>query len=225
MKNKKFEFNLKNTALIVVNALLLLAILATVIAAIVRPPREDEADNIKPTDKPDKLFGNWKEDEVIVQVTTLEEKLKEMGILVTQEYNFVQEETYTDKKAILLGFSSTSKVTFRYDGTITAGVDCTKIRIEKNESRKEVVITVPGAEILGTDIDFDSCQILEEKNGMWNKLTFADYNRALAEFKESAETRAKEKGILVRAFTSSKAIIERFIRTLLPEDEYTIVFR
>lgn len=175
----------------------------------------------------DKLFDANKESgkKQIINITTevIEDGLRNKGTLVTQEYYFTQAETYEKKEGTGI-FISTSKMIYSYDGAVYAGIDCSEIKIEKDDSKKVITVTLPKSKVTSVDIDFDSFKEFEYKQGWWSKIKLSDVNTSLQEFKDKAEKSALEKGVLDKADDNAELIIEGIIRSIVNDGEYDIRF-
>jgi len=173
----------------------------------------------------EKLFDADLVPDAVVTISTeiIEDGLRDMGKLVTEEYYFTQVETY-EKKEETFVFVSTAKITYSYDGVVTAGVDCDKITVKKDEENKTIVVTIPKAAIQYVDIDLDSFKVYEEKQGLWSKIKLDDVNKSLTEFENAAISKAKEKGILANADTNAENVIDKLVDSLIDSDEYTIKY-
>lgn len=154
----------------------------------------------------------------------IQDGLNDMGVLITEEYYFTQVEDYTSVKKIFKIIPSESNVVFSYDGIVTAGIDCSQVAVNKDDTNKQIVITLPKSKIQQVDIDFDSFKLYSEKEGMWNKLNFDDYNLSMVEFEKDAQTKAMDKGILERADERAESVITNFVKSILNDDEYTISY-
>ncbi len=160
-------------------------------------------------------------EEVTFNTQIIEDGLKEMGILITEEYYFTQVEEMTKTKKILFGTSEASS-TYSYDGVVSAGIDCNNVTIDKDDDNKTITITLPRSEIKTVSIDKESFKIYEEKNGIFTKFDFTDYNNSLIEFENSAKDKALEKGILDKADEGASKMIEAFARSVADTSEYKI---
>ena len=165
-----------------------------------------------------------KEDKAVVTVNieTVEDGLKDMGTLITQEYYFEQVETYTKSKKVAWIFDSTSEIAYSYKGTVTAGIDFTKIEMEKDEDTKTVKVTIPPSEIQNIDVDTSSFKVFSEKESLWNPIKLEDYNLSLQEFEKKAEQNALDNGILERSDKQAELLINGFIRNYSALSDYTI---
>jgi hypothetical protein len=156
---------------------------------------------------------------------TLQDGLRDMGVLITQEYYFTQVENYEKTKTIMKFFTSSSNFIYSYDGVVTAGVDFNNITVEKDDTDNVIIITVPQSEIQYIDIDYDSFKIYSEKDGLWNPTSIEDYNDSLVDLKKSAKDKAIEKGVLDKADENAKAIIQNFVTGMVDDSDYTIKWK
>ena len=172
-----------------------------------------------------KLFDNVEivKEEVTFDIQTVQDGLKNMGTLVTQEYYFTQVEEYTNTKEALF-LKSTAKFTFSYDGLVTAGIKCDDIQVTKDDEAHKITIAIPASELQNVEIDTESFKVYEEKNGVWNKTDLSMYNEALDHYIKTAKEKALEKGILEKADENARRIIENFVNSLVDTSEYTIEY-
>lgn len=176
----------------------------------------------------DKLYDGAEttvvEEIVTVDTEIIADGLREMGTLITEEYYFTQLEKYKKTEKVWI-FKSEATTAYSYDGVVTAGIDCNEIGIEKDDENKTITISIPKAGILNVDIDPNSFQMYEEKNGLWSKFNISDYNKSLIEFEEAGKKKALEKGIIEKADESAKKMVESFVNSLIDSDEYTIEYK
>ena len=176
----------------------------------------------------DKLYDGAEttvvEEIVTVDTEIIADGLREMGTPITEEYYFTQLEKYKKTEKVWI-FKSEATTAYSYDGVVTAGIDCNEIGIEKDDENKTITISIPKASILNVDIDPNSFQMYEEKNGLWSKFNINDYNKSLIEFEEAGKKKALEKGIIEKADESAKKMVESFVNSLIDSDEYTIEYK
>jgi len=171
----------------------------------------------------EKLYANETvKAEVTINTQIIEDGLREMGTLITQEYYFTQLEEYTNTEKFWI-FDSTASFTYSYDGVVAAGIDCSKITVVKDDEKKVVTIKIPKAAITSVTIDNDSFKKYEEKNGLWNKVTTDKFNDSMAEFKKKAEENALNRGIIKNADESAEKMILSFAKSLSVTEDYSIV--
>ncbi len=155
-----------------------------------------------------------------ISVETIQDGLREMGFLITEEYYFT--EMVTNKKiqslgVFELGFTEESYVA-SYEGYITAGIDFTKIQVRNDEEAKTVTVTLPPAEVKDTVIDPDSFQVYDEKHSIFNDFTEQERADAMIRFKEDVLQKADEKGILQKADKNAELVVRNFIAGFVPQD-------
>lgn len=127
-------------------------------------------------------------------------------------------------KEIPFSFTTKSFIA-KWDGSIKAGVDITKVTAEANDTTKEILIHIPEAKILSHEIQEESIETLDEKNGLFNQIKVEDIREFDAISKDAMEQRAIDNGILDKAFENAKEIIYQLVHTELVEElEYTITF-
>ena len=215
--------NKKNRLIIYIalNVILLVVILCLALNA----GKNKEADSLPdgtPSSTVTKLYADEEvKAEVTINTRIIEDGLREMGILITQEYYFTQLEEYTNTEKFWI-FDSTASFTYSYDGVVSAGIDCSKITVVKDDEKKLVTIKIPKAEITSVTIDNDSFKKYEEKNGLWNKVTTDKFNDSMSEFKKKAEENALNRGILKNADESAEKMILSFAKSLSVTEDYKI---
>ena len=118
-------------------SVLLSIIIIWIIAGMLKNSDQADNDSLKDvinnqTDK--KLFDDSPVVNEIVTVNTevIQDGLKEMGTLITQEYYFTQVEEYKSTERVWI-FDSKASFIFSYDGVVTAVIDCNNIDISKDD--------------------------------------------------------------------------------------------
>ncbi len=173
--------------------------------------------------------GFLKRDSSKVDIRLINEEIKDIGELATVEYLY----TNADKlekpmellgKDIPISFTTKSLVT-KWNGSIKAGIDIDKVEAKENKKTKEIIVSIPNAKILSHEIDNESIETLDERDGLFNKVKIDDARELDAKSKNTMEQTAIERGVLERALENAKEIIYKIINTdVLKEEGYTIVF-
>ena len=225
MKNKK---NWIGAGLLLVIAALTVTLVA--LPAKTTPPQPLPTATPRPTPK---VVVEEKVVETIVEVqhqVTAEELsagLNDMGRLITAEYYFTAVASASTQLApilgIKLGFTESSFLA-SYDGVITAGIDFSLIRVEKDEEKGRVTVTMPPAAILNVDIDPDSFQLYNETTSIFTDITAEDYNNALLELEATEREKALARGILDNADENARKLVRSFIESLLDPAAYAVEF-
>lgn len=118
----------------------------------------------------------------------------------------------------------TPKYYVAYDGTVTAGIDFSKIDIDIDEETKTITLTLPESEIQNTTVDFGSMDyIFENKKYETETISQEAYEMCRADLTERA---AEEKDLLVlakeNAVTAVEALVNPWVQQLDEEYKVTI---
>lgn len=187
-------------------------------------PAENAAEGTVITKEVEKIV----EVEKTVTVETLEQGLNDMGVLITEEYYFTDLMSFSSIKRFLktdyvLPFTESSYLV-SYDGAVNAGLDLGAARIEKDDDQMRITVHIPKASIQTVNIDLNSFQLREEKNGIGNRLSVQDFNTSLQELEDGARQKALERGLLDKADENARAVITRFIGSLVDLSAYALEF-
>lgn len=162
-----------------------------------------------------------------VTIDLIESEIKDIGELATIEYLYTDAGKFEDAKQ-LFGLNvpfTTKSFIAKWDGIIKAGVKIDQIIVEINDANKEIIIHIPNAEILSHEINNDSIETLDEKDGLFNKITVGDTREFDAVSKDAMTERAIENGILDKAFENAKEIIGKLVNNdVVQEQGYIIKF-
>ena len=223
----------KNIGKIVTIALICILVSAIVYFAvdavkdIKKGKEQPQVTQAEPTPKPKEKKPEKEVVKVKISSNMIKERLGEMGTLVTADYGFTQVETYQKTKKLFSLIDVDSSFMYSYDGSVYAGVDFKKIKVEKDDEKKEIRVEMPPAAISSVEIDYKSFKVYSEKEGFLNPLQIEDYNLAQEDFDAKARAMAEEKGILKKAEENAKSIIETFVLSMTDEEEeeYKVIFK
>ena len=221
--------NSKGKAGQIILTILLIAAIAGVIAywalnrseTTVIPTAQPAGETPQPTPKPS-IIKIQKE----IDVDTINEGVRDMGFLITQEYYFTEVVSFSSVKKLFNTLNlplTESSYLASYEGTVTAGIDCTKITVEKDDGKGVIKVVMPKPEIKNIDIDPDSFELYSEKTGLGNPISASDFNSSLVELEDTARAKALDKGILEKADESARTIIGNFIGGMV-DSTYTVEY-
>lgn len=164
-----------------------------------------------------------------VDIRVINAQIQDIGELATIEYLYTDAGKFEDPAKLFgkdIPFSLTTKSFIaKWDGSIKAGIDISKVMAEANKAKKEIIVHMPKAEILSHEIDENSVETLDEKDGLFNKINVDDVRKFDAISKEAMEQRAIENGILEKAYENAENIIYKLINTdIVVEQGYSITF-
>ena len=222
----------KTKLLVGLIGLVLLAIAVLFIVHAVRSAREPQT-ALTVTPRPaQEVIVREKEVEKIVTVekkvdsSVLTEGVRELGLLVTEEYYFTEVVSFSSIKKIWkidIGITESSFMA-SYDGVVRAGVDLSKASIVKDEDTKTITVTLPAAAITDVDIDPESFTLHSEKAGLGNPISADDFNNSLIELERTARAKAIDRGLLRRADENAQTLVRNLIGALCDLGEYSLVF-
>lgn len=155
---------------------------------------------------------------------TIRLSMADIGKLCTAEYTYTHVERVDSSKEIN-GFEipfTTATFIYSYEGTISAGIDFTKIKIIKNNMTKEINVMLPDVEIISSDVDQDSFKLYDEKNNIFNPIKVTDVADSFANLKNTEEQKAIRKGLLERAKTNAATLVENFMLASYDVKDYKI---
>ena len=162
-----------------------------------------------------------------ITAEVIEDGLRDMGTLLTEEYYFTEVTGFSSVKKLFntidLKFTESSYLV-SYDGVITAGIDFDAIRVEKDEEAGKITIHMPPAEIQSVMIDLDSFTLYSEKAGMGNPVSVTDFNASLTELENTAKETALERGLLDRAEENAETVVRNFVGGLVDTAVYSLAF-
>ena len=178
-------------------------------------------------DKVEELL-NIQEADPVITSDQLQEQLNSVRELVTREYVYTNAARTEDNKVWLWGWPlpfSGSSLLVTYDGTIKAGIDLDRVKIDVNEDRRTITITLPPSEIISNEIPQGSINVLEVKDGLFNKVTFDDYNEFISAEQEAMAQKVTERGLLADADAEARTVIRSALNLLPGIDSYKLEIR
>jgi mevalonate kinase len=163
--------------------------------------------------------------EVTLLSDTIEEKVSKILEISTVKYNYTNVVTYKDnKKANGLNLPFTNKsFILKYSGYIKAGVDLNGVET-KVLNPKTVKMTLDNPSVLDNVIVNEDVYIYDERDSVFNKLSFNDLNDVLIEEKKKMEKETIEKGLLKEAEKNTKELLTSLLESMGFEN-IEIVFR
>ena len=172
--------------------------------------------------------GKMKEDQMQHESKVTKFGFEDIGELATQE--MIGTVVHTEKTAqSLFGIEipfTQSQYIYSYDFDIKAGYDFSYIKyeIKDDEENKEILIYLPEAKILSTEILTDSFEVYYEKESIFKRITLSDNNIALKDMKKLAEDNAVSNGIYEKAKSNAEIILKAFFAQYYDLNVYTITF-
>lgn len=157
---------------------------------------------------------------------TLKYSLNNMGFLVTAEYQYTCAEKYDTGNRTFIKIEipdTNSKFIYTCDGSISAGIDFSKIDLKVKEETKDIIVYLPMVENKFSAIDHNSFKLYDEKKSVFNPISVEEVNNSFAYIEKREEENAIKKGLHKRAEENAKILIESFLKNSCGED-YDITF-
>lgn len=143
---------------------------------------------------------------------TVEEKVTRLVELSTVKYNYTNVVEYDNKmqvSGINLPFTS-KRFILKYSGYIKAGISLDTMEV-KVKDKETVEIIMDNAEIFENVIPEEEVYFFDEKESIFNKLSFKDLYVVLIEEKDKMEKEVVEKGLLNDAEKNGSEIIKSLL--------------
>ncbi|MGI6256374.1 MAG: DUF4230 domain-containing protein [Acutalibacter sp.] len=151
---------------------------------------------------------------------------EDIGELATQEV-LATEVSVLEADRNLWGISipfTQSKYVYSYDVAIKAGYDFSGIQYQVDEENLKIMVTLPEAKILSTEVDTDSFKVYHESESVFRQITLEETNEALAALQENAQENAIANGLLDKARDNAETILTAFFGQAYDLEEYEITF-
>lgn len=146
--------------------------------------------------------------DVTLLSSNIEEKVSRLVELSTIKYNYTNIVEYDDKMQVNgmnIPFTN-KKFILKYSGYIKAGIDLSTIDV-KVKDKDSVDVKMDKAEIFENVISEEDVYFFDEKDSVFNKLSFKDLYSVLIDEKEKMKEEVIQKGILNDAEGNGKEII------------------
>ena len=156
------------------------------------------------------------EEVIVFNAGVVMDEIKNISELASVEYRYTNVGTldsarvFTFKKEWKVPFSKKAAIV-TMDGVIKAGIDLSQVKIESNENKKTITVTMPESRILSNELDEKSFKVYQEDESVWNQITLTDSKELRDQIKKQAEQNAVENKILEQA--SDKA--EQLVRSII----------
>ena len=154
----------------------------------------------------------------VLNVISLEEQILAIGELATLQYDYktlIQSSDNHKIKGWTIPLTQKS-VIISIDGTMKIGVDMSEVSIDNSEE-KIISITVPKSKILSHTLHEDTMAVLEEKSGLFNRISFEDWPTMAASEKQTMVDKVSESDMFIKAGNDAVRILQSLIAGVIPE--------
>ena len=128
-----------------------------------------------------KLYSDTKRTSITSEF--VEQQISEISELATLHHHYRKNANYQDAKKLLEYMpdwrinKSIKEFSLVYQGDVKLGYDLKDIKILVEPNTQSIFIYLPEPRILSHSIDFESIQILWEKQGWFNNIRFEDFKQ------------------------------------------------
>lgn len=151
-------------------------------------------------------FKNTQSQEIIS--SNIEEKISRIVELSTIKYNYTDVLSYKNSKQLSgLNIPLTQKsFIIKYSGYLKAGIDLNTMEIDM-KSKDTIHVSMEKAKVLENVIMEEEVKFFDEKDGIFNKLSFEDLYAVLVGEKEKMKEEAIGSGLLIEAESNAEEIL------------------
>ena len=155
---------------------------------------------------------------VNVDAEQVEAEIHQISELATIEYKYTNVGVFSGEIDFDFDWLSGKKIPFTgkeavisMDGTIKAGIDCTKAQVACDDNGKTVTVRLPAAQYLSNELDEESLKTIIDEQSIFNQLKQEDHNHLRKQIKETAVEYADKNRILEQAEDRAKQLITEIL--------------
>ena len=167
-------------------------------------------------------------DKATYDMELLKEQITEISEMATLEYRYSGKATYEGESLKLFGknvpFTAKSMIVY-YEGIIKLGSDLSGIEIEPGEERDQLIVTIPHSKILSHEIDEDTWEVLDVKNGLFNRVTLEDNGEFVKQQKKNREKEVNKSDLPDQADEKMVSQLTGFLTMAYPDIQLEVKFK
>lgn len=149
-----------------------------------------------------------------IDTTYLTAKLEKSSELTTAKLTFKGIYEYDDEGIAVINKSNFVMV---YEATARAGIDISEVKIEQDNFKPIVWVTIPKAKVLDIKVDTNSIKYLKTDFTLLNTNPKEDANKANSLAEKDAKTEVEQMGILEAADQQAEALVKGLIQDIVPK--------
>ncbi len=167
-------------------------------------------------------------DKATYDMEILKEQITEISEMATLEYRYSGKATYDGGSLQLFGknvpFTAKSMIVY-YEGIVKLGSDLSGIEIEPGEGKNQIIVTIPHSKILSHEIDEDTWEVLDVKNGLFNKVTLEDNGEFVKKQKKAREKEITQSDLPKQADEKMIGQLTGFLQMAYPDIQVEVKFK
>ena len=149
-----------------------------------------------------------------IDTTYITAKLEKSSELTTAKLTFKGIYEYDDEGIAVINKSNFVMV---YEATARAGIDVKEVKIEQDDFKPIVWVTIPKAKVLDVKVDTSSIKYLRTDFALLNPNPKEDANNANTLAEEDAKKEVEEMGILSAADEQAETLIKGLLQDSIPK--------
>ena len=173
-------------------------------------------------------FSHFKKGDVKITEVTLKEEIKQVSELATLQNTITDIYTFEEEEIEFHGISipfTDSKLEVLCSTIVKMGPVLEDAEISVNSAGTKATITLPHSTILSAEIDENSWQIQDQKNGLFNRVTVEDDDTLRKNIRSQIETKVDEEGLLTQADENAVSQLKTILESANPGLEVTVEFK
>lgn len=128
-----------------------------------------------------------------VDAATIREVIAPASKLISYQYFYTDADEY-EKSSHFFGTDvkvpfTTDRTIFTYSGTISAGVDLSKMKVETDDVKKLISVELPAPEVLAHELDLRSFRSYDVRNSIFTTVDLTEYAGMQAALKDKQEAK------------------------------------
>ena len=167
-------------------------------------------------------------DKATYDMDILKEQITEISEMATLEYRYSGKATYDGGSLQLFGknvpFTAKSMIVY-YEGIVKLGSDLSGIEIEPGAEKNQIVVTIPHSKILSHEIDENTWEVLDVKNGLFNRVTLEDNGEFVKEQKKAREKEINKGDLPDQADEKMVSQLTNFLTMAYPDIQVEVKFK
>jgi hypothetical protein len=167
-------------------------------------------------------------DKATYDMEILKEQITEISEMATLEYRYSGKAKYDGGSLQLFGknvpFTAKSMLVY-YEGIVKLGSDLSGIEIEPGQEKNQIVVTIPHSKILSHEIDENTWEVLDVKNGLFNRVTLEDNGEFVKKQKKAREKEINKGDLPKQADEKMVSQLTGFLTMAYPDIEVEVKFK
>ena len=161
-------------------------------------------------------FLGFNSKKVTTDTTTITNSFSDIAELATESYIFTEVGKYSEQGTQIFGMEVPGTGA---SGEVKAGItDISAIKVERDESKKTIKVTVPAAQVISSKIDPSSVKTYDQTFSLANRLEVNEVTGFLANEEKRVSEDAVKHGLLEKAQKRLDEIVTGHVKAVLGDE-------